>query len=186
MDGIDLTQATPQEILRSGVGHIPENIDDALIPEFSLIDNLMLNRHYIAPYSKRGVLNREHMLQTAGELLGQYDVRTSSAEAKARTLSGGNKQKLVVAREISRSPRLLIAAHPTRGVDIGAEEYIRNLLLEKRREGMAILLISTRLDEIMSLSDRILVMERGRIMGEMPRAEATIEKIGLLMAGSEA
>ena len=126
------------------------------------------------------------MLQEARQLIQRYDIRAPHEMVKARTLSGGNKQKLIVARELARNPKVLVAAHPTRGVDIGAEEYIRNLLLEKRHEGMAILLVSTKLDEILSLSDRILVIERGRIMGEMARAEADIEKIGLMMAGSEA
>ena len=103
-----------------------------------------------------------------------------------RTLSGGNKQKLIVAREISHKSQLLIAAHPTRGVDISAEEFIRNLLLEKRHEGVAVLLVSTKLDEILSLSDRIIVMEKGRIMGQFPIEKADIEKIGLLMAGIQA
>jgi len=185
VDGIDLTRATPQAILMHNVGHIPENLEDGLIGEFSLIDNFMLDLHYVRPYSHRGILDHNRMVENARQLISQYDIRAPNENIKARTLSGGNKQKMIVAREISRNPRLLLAAHPTRGVDIGAEEYIQNLLLKKRAEGMAILLISTKLDEIMSLSDRILVMYRGRIMGEILREEANIKKIGLLMAGSE-
>jgi ABC-type uncharacterized transport system ATPase subunit len=186
VEGDELTHASPQAILKHNVGHIPENQDDGLIGEFSLIDNLMLDLHYANPFSKNGILDRNRMVEKARELISQYDIRAPNENVKARTLSGGNKQKLILAREISRNPRFLIAAHPTRGVDIGAEEYIRNLLLQKRHEGMAILLISTKLDEILSLSDRILVIERGRFMGSMSREEADIEKIGLLMAGSEA
>ena len=167
------------------MGHIPENLDDALIGEFTLAENLVLDTHYGPAYSHRGVLKADAVQQRARELIAEYDVRAPHANVKARTLSGGNKQKLVVARELSRRPRLLIAAHPTRGIDIGAEEFIRNLLLKKRQEGMAILLVSTKLDEIMSLSDRILVMYRGRIMGEIPREGADLGKIGLLMAGSD-
>lgn len=185
VDGVDLTHASPRAILERGVGHIPENLEDALIGNFSLIENLTLNLHYTADFSRRGVLDQEKMVQYARELIQRYDVRAPNETVKAKTLSGGNKQKLVVARELSRSPRLLIAAHPTRGIDIAAEEYVRNLLLEKRKAAMAILLISTKLDEILSLSDRILVIERGRIMGAMKREEADIETIGLLMAGSE-
>lgn len=186
VNGEELSSASPQAILKHGVGHIPENLDDGLIGEFSLVDNMMLDMHYTAPFSHRGLLDRSQMVEKTKELIAQHDIRAQNEMVKARTLSGGNKQKVIVAREISRNPQLLIAAHPTRGVDIGAEEYIRNLLLQKRHEGMAILLISTKLDEILSLSDRIIVMERGRFMGEMTRAEADIERIGLLMAGSEA
>lgn len=184
--GQKLTHASPKKILTSGVGHIPEDLDDALIGEFSLVENLMLNRHYTPAFSQHGILDQDKMESEARGLIQDYDVRTPHEYVKARTLSGGNKQKLIVSRELSRKPDLLIAAHPTRGVDIGAEEYIRNLLLERRHEGVAILLISTKLDEIMSLSDRIIVMEKGCIRGEMSREEANIEKIGLLMAGAEA
>ncbi len=159
---------------------------EALIDEFTLVENLALNRHYTPVFSRRGILDQERMLHYARDLIARYDVRAPSERVKARTISGGNKQKLVLARELSHNPKLLIAAHPTRGVDVGAEEYIRSLLLERRHAGTAILLISTKLDEILSLSDRILVMEKGRIVGEMPRQEADIEKIGLLMAGTEA
>jgi ABC-type uncharacterized transport system ATPase subunit len=186
IEGKEMTHASPKMILQHGVGHIPENPDDGLIGEFNLVDNVMLDMHDAPPYSQRGLLDKNKMVEKARELIQAYDVRAPNERVKARTLSGGNKQKLIVAREISRNPRLLVAAHPTRGVDIGAEEYIRNLLLQKRHEGMAILLISTKLDEILSLSDRILVIERGRFMGEMSRETANIEKIGLLMAGSEA
>lgn len=182
----DVTGASPQHILQQGVGHIPEDFDDALIGEFTLVENLALDVHYAPPFSRRGVLNREQMRRSARELIRRYDVRAPHENVKAKTLSGGNKQKMVIARETSRGPKLLIAAHPTRGLDIGAEEYIRGLMLQLRAEGMAILLVSAKLDEILSLCDRILVMERGRIMGEIPRAEADIEQLGLLMAGIEA
>ncbi|NPV76100.1 MAG: ABC transporter ATP-binding protein [Anaerolineae bacterium] len=184
VDGVNLTNASPREILEHKVGHIPEEQNDALVANFTLIENLMLNRHYTDEFSKCGILDQGKMESRSRELIRQYDVKASSEKAIARTLSGGNKQKLIVAREIARDPRLLVAAHPTRGVDIGAEESIRNLLLEKRRQGGAILLVSTKLDEVLSLSDRILVMEKGRIVGEVTREEADIEKIGLLMAGT--
>lgn len=186
ISGVDVTEASPRTILAQGVGHIPEDLDQALVGEFTLLENLVLDLHYTPDFSRRGLLDRKKFRQHARELIDRYDVRCPDENVKAKTLSGGNKQKLVIAREVSRQPKLLIAAHPTRGLDIGAEEYIRNLLLEQRHEGMAILLISTKLDEILSLSDRILVIEDGRIMGEMTRQEADIEKIGLLMAGTEA
>ncbi|MCZ7545482.1 MAG: ABC transporter ATP-binding protein [Anaerolineae bacterium] len=186
VDGVDLTNAAPQRILRQGVGHIPEDFDDALVGAFTLVENLALDLHYTPPFSRWGVLNREVMRQSAQQVIARYDVRTPHERVKARTLSGGNKQKVVIARETSRAIKLLIAAHPTRGLDIGAEEYIRGLLLELRNAGIAILLVSTKLDEILSLCDRILVIEKGRLMGEMARSEADIEKIGLLMAGTGA
>lgn len=185
VDGVELTRASPQKILLHGVGHIPESSEDALLNDFTLIENAMLNLHYTPEFSHNGMLDRKKMVARAQELIKRYDVRTPNETVKAKTLSGGNKQKLVVARELSRNPHLLIAAHPTRGIDVGAEEFIRNLLLERRHAGMAILLVSTKLDEIISLSDRILVIERGRIMGEMTREAANIEKIGLMMAGTE-
>ncbi len=184
--GKDMTHASPRQILQMGVGHIPEDLEEALIMSFNLIENAVLDSHYVPPFSRRGVLDYRYIIRYAQELIKHHNVRVPNETANAAVLSGGNKQKFIVARALARNPELLIAAHPTRGVDIGAEEYIRNLLVEKRNKGMAILLISTKLDEIMSLSDRILVMERGRIMGEMSREEATIERIGMLMAGSEA
>jgi simple sugar transport system ATP-binding protein len=186
IDGAELTNASPRTILEHAVGHIPEDLADAIIGEFTLVENLFLDQHYTPTFSRNGILDQEKMQQNARELIKRFDVRTPHENVKAKTLSGGNKQKLVVAREISREPRLLIAAHPTRGLDIGAEEYIRNLLLEQRRAGTAILLVSAKLDEILSLCDRILVIEKGRIIGEMSREESDIERIGLLMAGTEA
>lgn len=186
VNNVDLTNASPRLILQHGVGHIPEIQDYAIVANFSLVENLMLNRHYNPEYSHLGILQARKMEVRSQQLIHEYDIHTASEYAKIRTLSGGNKQKLIVAREISHQSLLLIAAHPTRGVDISAEEYIRNLLLEKRHEGEAILVISTKLDEIFSLSDRIVVMEKGRIMGQFPIEEANIEKIGLLMAGTQA
>ena len=186
VNGRELTNQSPRVILESGVGHIPEDLDHSLIDEFSLIENLMLDRHYSRTFSNRGVLRQGLMEAEARRLIEAYDVRTPGETVKAGTLSGGNKQKLVVSREVSREPVLMIAAHPTRGLDIGAEEYVRSTLLACRQEGMAILLVSTKLDEILSLSDRILVMARGEIMGEREAQEADVNEIGLMMAGTNA
>lgn len=185
MGNVEMTNSSPYEIIQQGVGLIPEDLADGIVGDLNLVENLMLNRHYSPPYSRHGWINEKVMTAEARQLIQTHDIRTSGEMAKAKTLSGGNKQKLIVAREITHNPKLLIAAHPTRGVDIGAEEYIRNLLVEMRNRQGGILLISTKLDEIMDLSDIILVMEKGRIMGQMTREEATIEKIGLLMAGTE-
>ena len=180
----EVTHASPRTILQQGVAHIPEDLADALVDDFSLAENLALDRHYTPELSRGGILNLRKMSQLAREVIKQYDVRAPHERVRAGTLSGGNKQKLVIGRELSRQSRLIIAAHPTRGVDIGATEHIRRLLLERRQAGDAILLVSSSLDEILSLSDRILVMEGGRFTGEVQREEATIERIGLLMAGA--
>ncbi len=182
--GKDLTRKSPKEILTAGVGHIPEDLEHSLIGEFTLTENIMLDRHYVSPFSQQGILNQRVMEKEAQRLIVEYDVRAPDERVKAKTLSGGNKQKLVVSREVSRNPQLLIAAHPTRGLDIGAEEYVRNTLLECRHQGMAILLVSTKLDEVISLSDRILVMVRGKITGEVDRKNVDIREIGLMMAGA--
>lgn len=184
VDGDDVTHESTQNILHRGVAYIPEDLDDALIDKFNLVDNVALDRHYTPELSQRGVLDLERMAALAREVVQTYDVRAGSETVAAATLSGGNKQKLVIGRELSRDTHLLVAAQPTRGVDIGAEEYIRNLLLEMRHKGQAILLVSSKLDEIISLCDRILVMEGGKIRGELAHDEADVEHIGLLMAGS--
>ena len=186
VDGAEVTHESTRDILRRGIGYVPEDLDDALIDSFTLIDNVALDRHDTAELSRRGILALDRMVALARRVIADYDVRAPGEQMPAGTLSGGNKQKLVIGRELSRTTHLLIAAQPTRGVDIGAEEYIRNLLLELRREGQAILLVSSKLDEILSLCDRILVMEGGLIRGELARDEADVEKIGLLMAGTEA
>ena len=135
------------------------------------------------PYSRYGFLNLRDISKHAEELIKAFRVKTPSQETHAKSLSGGNIQKVVLAREISRNPRAIIAAQPTRGLDIGATEYVREQLLVERRKGTAIMLISEDLDEIFALSDRIAVIYEGQIMDIVPRADATPEKLGLLMAG---
>jgi general nucleoside transport system ATP-binding protein len=184
VDGADIAHESTRDILQRGVAYIPEDLDDALIANFNLIDNVALDRHYTPELSRRGVLARDRMTALAREVIDTYDVRAAGEYVTASTLSGGNKQKLIIGRELSRDTHLLIAAQPTRGVDIGAEEYIRNLLLGMRHKGQAILLVSSKLDEILSLCDRILVMEGGHIRGELAHDEADVEHIGLLMAGT--
>jgi simple sugar transport system ATP-binding protein len=144
---------------------------------------MILRDHQEEPFSKRGLLFLKVIAQYADKLIESFRIKTPSRETKVKALSGGNIQKAVVARELSRDPRVLIAAQPTRGVDIGATEYIHALLLEQRQNGLAILLISEDLDEIMALSDRIAVIYEGQIMGVVDAAEATPEQLGLLMAG---
>ena len=143
----------------------------------------MLNTYYIQPYTKGVVLQEDEIRKTAVELIENFDIRPPSPEVEAGSLSGGNQQKVIVAREFSRPIKLLIASQPTRGLDVGSIEYIHSQLIKKRDEGTAVLLVSTELDEIMQLSDRIAVMYRGEFIATLPAEEATKEKVGLLMAG---
>jgi general nucleoside transport system ATP-binding protein len=180
----DVTGASPAHIMNQGLAYIPEErMRDGMIRDFTVAENLILRDHLRPPFSRAGFINFKAVAQQSGELIRNYRVKTPSQETLAKSLSGGNIQKLILARELSRRPHVLIAAQPTRGLDIGATEYVHARLLEQRQEGTATLLISEDLDEILALSDRIAVIFAGQIMGEMKREEATAEKLGLLMAG---
>jgi general nucleoside transport system ATP-binding protein len=184
LEGKDITNLAPGEITERMLSYIPEErMRDGMIHEFTVAENLILREHQKMPYSKYGFLNLRDISKHADELIKQFRVKTPSQETHAKNLSGGNIQKIVLAREISRNPRAIIAAQPTRGLDIGATEYVREQLLIERRKGTAIMLISEDLDEILALSDRIAVIYEGQIMDIVPRADATPEKLGLLMAG---
>ncbi|HEY5901948.1 MAG TPA: ATP-binding cassette domain-containing protein, partial [Anaerolineales bacterium] len=176
--------ALPRQVLESGVAHIPEDRQrHGLILSFPLYDNLVLCTYYQPPFAKGLVMQEKVIRRNAEELIDQFDVRTPSIAVNASALSGGNQQKVIVAREFSRPVRLLIASQPTRGLDVGSIEYIHSRIIAKRDEGTAVLLVSSELDEIMVLSDRIAVMYRGEIVGIIPAATATKERLGLLMAG---
>ncbi len=180
----DITRANPRLITELGTAHIPEDRQrDGLVLAYPVADNLVLNTYYIEPFSKGAVLQPDAILASAIEVIENFDIRTPSPLTQVGSLSGGNQQKVIVGREFSRPIKLLVAAQPTRGLDVGSIEYIHNRLIEKRDSGVAILLVSTELDEIMQLSDRIAVMYRGQIVGILPGEDATKEKIGLLMAG---
>jgi simple sugar transport system ATP-binding protein len=184
LEGMEITNLAPGEITDRMLSYIPEErMRDGMISEFTIAENMILREHHKMPYSRYGFLNLHDISKRADELIGQFHVKTPSHETHARNLSGGNIQKVVLAREISRNPRAIIAAQPTRGLDIGATEYVREQLLEQRKKGAAILLISEDLDEIFALSDRIAVIYEGQIMDILPRADASPEKLGLLMAG---
>jgi simple sugar transport system ATP-binding protein len=156
---------------------------DGAIREFSVQENLFLHEHTSPEYTHGIFLDFTKMAAHARDLIGQFAVKTPGLDTPIKNLSGGNIQKAIMARELSRHPKVLIAAQPTRGVDIGATEYIHQRLLEQRAAGTAILLISEDLDEIRSLSDRIAVIYEGRIVGVVERNQATVEQIGLMMAG---
>jgi simple sugar transport system ATP-binding protein len=181
------TQFTPRQITELNVAHIPEDREKhGLVMPYTIADNLVLNRYYRPPYSKNAVLDRDEIAENSRKLVKQFDVRTPSIYTHASSLSGGNKQKVIVAREFSRPVKLLIANQPTRGIDVGSIEFIHNQIVAQRDAGVAVLLVSAELDEILSLSDRVAVMYNGRIVKTLPVEEATRERVGLLMAGSEA
>jgi len=183
ISGRDVTHANPKDSLDAGLGHIPEDRQRrGLVLEFALAENLALHDYDHEPYSRLGWLFPRRMIARARRILKDFDVRGGGPQTPARALSGGNQQKVVVAREVSRDPNVLIAAQPTRGLDVGAIEYVHRRLVEQRDQGKAVLLVSLELDEILSLSDRILVIYEGRIVGEFPPT-ATEEELGFAMTG---
>lgn len=185
--GKETTQSTPRQILETGVAHVPEDRQrDGLVLSFPVADNLVLNTYYLPPIATGIAMHRGPILAEAEQLVERFDIRTPSVEVPASNLSGGNQQKVIVAREFSRPIKLLIASQPTRGLDVGSIEYIHRQLVERRDQGCAVLLVSPELDEVMSLSDRIAVMYRGKIMDILPAEKTTREQIGLLMAGVSA
>lgn len=184
LDGREVTHFSPAQMIKAGVSYIPEErMLDGVIKDFSVAENLILRDHPYPPYSQGIFLNFKQVAQHAGDLISRFNIKTPSKETPVKNLSGGNIQKLVLAREQTRRPHVLIAAQPTRGVDIGATEYIHTQLLQQRAEGLATLLISEDLDEIRALSDRIVVMFGGEIMGIVNNDETTVEELGLMMAG---
>ncbi len=186
IEGQEITHHSPRKITEIGVAHIPEDREKhGLIMSYSLADNMVLNDYYQKPYATGIIMHQEVINAHGAKLIKEYDVRTPSVMTSAGSLSGGNKQKVIVAREFSRPTKLLIAAQPTRGIDVGSIEFIHTQIVEQRDAGAAVLLISAELDEVLSLADRVAVMFDGRIVKILPIAEATRERVGLLMAGSE-
>jgi len=183
----DFTHTTPRTLTELGVAHVPEDRQqDGLVLTFPVADNLVLNTYYLPPYTKGVALQHNVILENAQNLIQTFDIRTPSALTNAGSLSGGNQQKVIVAREFSRPIKLLVASQPTRGLDVGSVEYIHTRILEKRDAGCAVLLVSAELDEIFELADRIAVMFRGKIVDILPSAQATKEGVGLLMMGMKA
>jgi len=180
----DITKSNPFKIHALGIGHIPEDREKhGLVASYSLADNLVLNRFSEPEFATRGVRNYKAINENADQLIDKFDIRTSSSKANAASLSGGNKQKVVVARELSAEPGLLIAAQPTRGVDVGSIEFIHNQIVAARDTGAGVLLVSAELDEVLSLADRVLVIHKGQIVAEMQSAGADRVAIGRLMTG---
>jgi len=181
----DMTNASPRAVTQAAAScHVPEDRHaHGMVDAYPISENLVLNTYNLSPYANGINVNEKAIRTHAADLVAQYDVRTPSIDTAGGSLSGGNQQKMVVAREFSRQLNLLIAAQPTRGIDVGSIEFIHNQIVDKRDSGVAVLLVSSELDEIMALSDRIAVMYKGEIIGIVPRAEATREGLGLLMAG---
>jgi simple sugar transport system ATP-binding protein len=181
--GRDLSKASAHEFLQQGVGHIPEDRQRrGLVLEFSLAENLVLHDFDKKPFSKAGFISPKKFFEYGKGLLQEFDVRGGNEHTQASALSGGNQQKVVIAREVSRDPRVLIAAQPTRGLDVGAIEFVHRRLVEERNEGRAVLLVSLELEEVVSLADRILVIYEGRFVGEFP-PDVSEEELGRAMTG---
>lgn len=182
--GKDVSRTTPRSVLDQRVAHIPEDRQAmGVIMQMSVRDNAVLDTFYTGKFTSGAFLDWKAVEQQANYLVEHYGVKTAGIDNDIRSLSGGNQQKLVVARELDKKPKLLFAVHPTRGVDIGATQFIHEQIVQARNQGCAVVLVSTELDEIMSLSDRIGVIYEGTILGEMDRSDASYEQIGLLMAG---
>jgi general nucleoside transport system ATP-binding protein len=185
LEGKDVTNKSPRHITELGTAHIPEDREKhGLVGPYSIADNMVLNRYFRRPYARGMVMNHDRIRQESKALVAEYDVRTPSVDTPASNLSGGNKQKVIVAREFSREVKLLIANQPTRGIDVGSIEFIHKQIVAQRDRGVAVLLVSAELDEVLGLADRVAVMYEGRIVQILPIAEATRERVGLLMAGS--
>jgi len=180
LQSTDLTGASPAGYAASGIGRIPEDRHAGVVGELSVAENLALEN--LHRFTRSGMLDRKAIQENARQLIKEYQIKASPTD-RIRTLSGGNMQKVLLARALAQNPHVVIAAQPTRGLDVGATDYVRSRLLEQRKAGAAVLMISEDLDEVMALSDRIAVIYEGRIVGVVDRQEATVEQLGLLMAG---
>jgi ABC-type uncharacterized transport system ATPase subunit len=185
LNGKPLTGSSPRQISEAGIGYIPEDRHKrGLVLDFDIGENMVLKDYYAPKFSKSGLLQYNRIYEKARELIAQFDVRTPSEQTKARALSGGNQQKIIIAREVDANPDVLIAAQPTRGLDVGAIEFIHRRLVEQRDQGKAVLLISLELEEIMSLSDRIGVIYEGKLVGIVDPHTTDEKQLGLMMAGA--
>ena len=183
IEGSEILGKTVHESIKTGIAFIPESRElDGLIGSFSIAENLILNIHDVEPFAKFGQLSKSAIANNASERVKEFDIRTQSINESASSLSGGNKQKVVLARELSRDVKVVVASQPTRGLDVGSIEFVHERILAERASGRAILLISTELDEVIALADRIAVIYRGEILGVV-EPSVTREKLGLMMAG---
>lgn len=184
IDGADCTKSSPREILSHKVGHIPEDRHKmGMVGDMTIMENMVLMNYREPERCKHGFMKWKEIKKNVQELCKNYQVKTPSVDERMGNLSGGNQQKVVVGRELEKRPNLLVAMHPDRGLDIGATKYIQSQIIGARDKGAGVLLISTELEEIMELSDRILVLFQGRVMGILNQKDATFESLGLMMAG---
>jgi simple sugar transport system ATP-binding protein len=187
LDGNDITHTTVRKRNKTGMSHIPEDRQKyGLVLDFTLAENLVLKSYFTPEFQKRGFLKFDRIYEYAEGLIEQFDIRSGQGiTTPARSMSGGNQQKAILSREISLDPEILIAVQPTRGLDVGAIEYIHKQLVAQRDEGKAVLLISLELEEVMNVSDRILVIYEGEIVGDLDPQTTTFQEMGLYMAGSK-
>jgi len=187
LSGCDITLAPVRARSKIGMSHIPEDRHKhGLILDYSLEENLVLQRYWEPVFQHRGFIRKDAVRRYALKLIDQYDIRSGQGPVTmARSMSGGNQQKAIVAREIDKDPELLVAVQPTRGLDVGAIEYIHKQIVAQRDAGKAVLLVSLELDEVMNVSDRILVMYEGEIVGELDPKQTTVQELGLYMAGAK-
>ncbi len=187
LEGEDITHASAHKTIEAGLSHVPEDRHRrGLVLDFDLAENMILGDHHLAPYAKHGVMDPGAISEVTTQRVKDFDIRTPSIHVLAKTLSGGNQQKVVLAREVGRDPKVLIAAQPTRGLDVGAIEFVHSRILQERDTGKGVLLFSLELEEVQSLADRILVMYEGRIVREFKAGEATDEDLGFYMTGGVA
>ena len=186
LEGRDLTDRSRRQRIEAGMSYVPEDRQEqGLVMDYDLVENGLLGSQHQAPFARNGRIDWGEARDHAESVIGEYDVRPPDADTEAESLSGGNQQKFVVGRELKHDPDLVVAAHPTRGVDIGSIEFIHNRLHEMRDEGMAILLVSSKLDEVQKLSDRLAVMSGGQFVDVVDPDDVTEEELGLMMAGRE-
>lgn len=185
--GKDISKATVRERSKAGMSHIPEDRHKyGLVLDYTLEDNIVLQRYWQPEFQKMGFIKRKAIRKYAERIIQQYDVRSGQGPITiARSMSGGNQQKAIIGREIDKEHELLVAVQPTRGLDVGAIEYIHKQLVERRNAGKGVLLVSLELDEVMNVSDRILVMYEGEIVGELDPKTTTVEELGLYMSGAK-
>ncbi|MDE7487009.1 ATP-binding cassette domain-containing protein, partial [Streptococcus agalactiae] len=184
--GKDVTKFSSRQITELSVGHVPEDRHrDGLVLDMTMAENLALQTYYKEPLSHKGILNFAKIKEYARQLMTEFDVRGAGEHVLARGFSGGNQQKAIIAREVDRDPDLLIVSQPTRGLDVGAIEYIHKRLIEERDKGKAVLVVSFELDEILNLSDRIAVIHDGKIQGIVKPDQTNKQELGILMAGGK-
>ena len=186
LDGKDITSESIRQRSKDGMSHIPEDRHKhGLVLDYSLENNIVLQRYWQPEFQKNGFIRSDKVREYSDRLIEQYDVRSGQGSSTiVRSMSGGNQQKAIIAREIDKDPTLLVAVQPTRGLDVGAIEYIHRQIVAERDKGTDVLLASLELDEVMNLSDRILVMYEGEVVGEFDPKTTTVQELGLYMAGA--